>query len=194
MNTLQNHCLIPTCFSLWIHEGKGILCQTTSQHERPSLLPWQTHKTTLLWSIQVYKKESSKILPNVKHWHCHVAHNHQMWLFAVCLMHLLHIRHTISGPYSTGWNSPWSYITIAGLSWEVLQKRPRCDLCYPKTSSLFCFLVQGVKKGDRVSIYLPMIPELVYTMLACARIGAVHSIVVSSFMNGLFIDENAVNA
>uniref|UniRef100_A0A4W6FS41 Acetyl-coenzyme A synthetase n=1 Tax=Lates calcarifer TaxID=8187 RepID=A0A4W6FS41_LATCA len=37
----------------------------------------------------------------------------------------------------------------------------------------------GVKKGDRVSIYLPMIPELVYTMLACARIGAVHSIVVS---------------
>lgn len=38
---------------------------------------------------------------------------------------------------------------------------------------------QGVKKGDRVSIYLPMIPELVYTMLACARIGAVHSIVVS---------------
>uniref|UniRef100_A0A9J8BKD2 acetate--CoA ligase n=1 Tax=Cyprinus carpio carpio TaxID=630221 RepID=A0A9J8BKD2_CYPCA len=38
----------------------------------------------------------------------------------------------------------------------------------------------GVKKGDRVAIYLPMIPELVYTMLACARIGAVHSIVVSS--------------
>uniref|UniRef100_A0A8C1PV59 Acetyl-coenzyme A synthetase n=1 Tax=Cyprinus carpio TaxID=7962 RepID=A0A8C1PV59_CYPCA len=39
----------------------------------------------------------------------------------------------------------------------------------------------GVKKGDRVAIYLPMIPELVYTMLACARIGAVHSIVVSNF-------------
>uniref|UniRef100_A0A672IYV4 Acetyl-coenzyme A synthetase n=1 Tax=Salarias fasciatus TaxID=181472 RepID=A0A672IYV4_SALFA len=37
----------------------------------------------------------------------------------------------------------------------------------------------GVKKGDRVSIYLPMIPELVYTMLACARIGAIHSVVVS---------------
>lgn len=40
-------------------------------------------------------------------------------------------------------------------------------------------MVAGVGKGDRVSIYLPMIPELVYTMLACARIGAVHSIVVS---------------
>ncbi|XP_056911859.1 acyl-CoA synthetase short chain family member 2 like [Takifugu flavidus] len=39
----------------------------------------------------------------------------------------------------------------------------------------------GVGKGDRVSIYLPMIPELVYTMLACARIGAVHSIVFAGF-------------
>lgn len=42
------------------------------------------------------------------------------------------------------------------------------------------FLAQGVRKGDRVSIYLPMIPELVYTMLACARIGAVHSVVVGN--------------
>ncbi len=35
----------------------------------------------------------------------------------------------------------------------------------------------GVKKGDRVTIYLPMIPEATYAMLACARIGAVHSVV-----------------
>jgi acetyl-CoA synthetase len=39
----------------------------------------------------------------------------------------------------------------------------------------------GVKRGDRVCIYLPMIPELAYTMLACARIGAVHSIVFAGF-------------
>nr|XP_029509484.1 acetyl-coenzyme A synthetase, cytoplasmic-like [Oncorhynchus nerka] len=39
----------------------------------------------------------------------------------------------------------------------------------------------GVRKGDRVAIYLPMIPELVYTMLACTRIGAVHSIVFAGF-------------
>jgi acetyl-CoA synthetase len=39
----------------------------------------------------------------------------------------------------------------------------------------------GVRKGDRVCIYLPMIPELAYTMLACARIGAVHSIVFAGF-------------
>ncbi len=39
----------------------------------------------------------------------------------------------------------------------------------------------GVKKGDRVSIYLPMVPELAIAMLACARIGAIHSIVFGGF-------------
>jgi acetyl-CoA synthetase len=42
-------------------------------------------------------------------------------------------------------------------------------------------LHNGVKKGDRVCLYLTMIPELVYTMLACARIGAVHSVVFGGF-------------
>jgi len=39
----------------------------------------------------------------------------------------------------------------------------------------------GVKKGDRVTIYLPMVPEAAYAMLACARIGAVHSVVFGGF-------------
>ena len=39
----------------------------------------------------------------------------------------------------------------------------------------------GVKKGDRVTIYMPMIPETAYAMLACARIGAVHSVVFGGF-------------
>jgi len=40
---------------------------------------------------------------------------------------------------------------------------------------------QGVSKGDRVCIYLPMIPELAVTLLACARIGAIHSVVFAGF-------------
>ena len=36
----------------------------------------------------------------------------------------------------------------------------------------------GAKKGDRVTIYLPMIPEAAYAMLACTRIGAIHSVVL----------------
>ena len=39
----------------------------------------------------------------------------------------------------------------------------------------------GVKKGDRVTIYLPMVPEAAYAMLACARVGAIHSIVFGGF-------------
>ncbi len=39
----------------------------------------------------------------------------------------------------------------------------------------------GVRKGDRIAIYMPMIPELAYTMLACARLGAIHSIIFGGF-------------
>jgi len=39
----------------------------------------------------------------------------------------------------------------------------------------------GIKKGDRVTIYLPMVPELVISMLGCARIGAIHTVVFSGF-------------
>jgi acetyl-CoA synthetase len=39
----------------------------------------------------------------------------------------------------------------------------------------------GVKKGDRVTIYMPMIPEAAYAMLACARLGAVHSVIFGGF-------------
>ena len=40
---------------------------------------------------------------------------------------------------------------------------------------------QGVQKGDRVTLYMPMIPEAVYAMLACARVGAIHSVVFGGF-------------
>ncbi len=40
---------------------------------------------------------------------------------------------------------------------------------------------RGVKKGDRVTIYMPMIPEAIFAMLACARIGAIHSVVFAGF-------------
>lgn len=46
----------------------------------------------------------------------------------------------------------------------------------------------GVKKGDRVAIYLPMIPELAISMLACARIGAIHSIVFAGFSASALVD------
>lgn len=47
---------------------------------------------------------------------------------------------------------------------------------------------RGVKKGDRVTIYMPMVPEATYAMLACARIGAVHSVVFGGFSPTSLID------
>ena len=46
----------------------------------------------------------------------------------------------------------------------------------------------GVQKGDRVCIYMPMVPELAFTILACARIGAVHSVVFAGFSSGSLVD------
>ncbi len=42
-------------------------------------------------------------------------------------------------------------------------------------------IASGIKKGDRVAIYMPMVPELVVAMLACARIGAIHSVIFAGF-------------
>lgn len=47
---------------------------------------------------------------------------------------------------------------------------------------------QGIKKGDRVCIYLPMIPELAVSVLACARIGAIHSVVFAGFSSKAVAD------
>jgi acetyl-CoA synthetase len=46
----------------------------------------------------------------------------------------------------------------------------------------------GIKKGDRVCIYMPMVPELAFAILGCARIGAVHSVVFAGFSAGSLVD------
>jgi len=47
---------------------------------------------------------------------------------------------------------------------------------------------KGIRKGDRVCIYMPMVPELVYAILGCARVGAVHSVVFAGFSSGSLVD------
>jgi|CXWL01.1.fsa_nt_gi acetyl-CoA synthetase len=73
-------------------------------------------------------------------------------------------------------------------------------LSYRELKHLVCrianvLLAHGVGTGDRVAIYMPMIPELAATMLACARIGAVHSVVFAGFsaesLRGRILDAGA---
>ena len=70
--------------------------------------------------------------------------------------------------------------------WEGDDPKDDATITYRQLHGHVCRLAnamkdQGVKKGDRVCIYMPMIPEAAYAMLACARIGAVHSIVFGGF-------------
>jgi acetyl-CoA synthetase len=67
---------------------------------------------------------------------------------------------------------------------KVTYKQLHADVC--KFSNVL--LSKGVKKGDRVCIYLPMIPEAAVAILACARIGAIHSIVFGGFSAQSLID------
>ncbi|TVZ37765.1 acetyl-CoA synthetase [Alteromonadaceae bacterium 2753L.S.0a.02] len=70
--------------------------------------------------------------------------------------------------------------------WEGDDPNEDLKITYKEMYEKVCKLAnvlkaRGVKKGDRVCIYLPMIPEAAYAMLACARIGAIHSIVFGGF-------------
>ena len=72
------------------------------------------------------------------------------------------------------------------LIWEGDNPAESANITYNKLHSHVCRLAnvlksRGVKKGDRVCIYMPMIPEATYAMLACTRIGAVHSVVFGGF-------------
>ena len=51
-----------------------------------------------------------------------------------------------------------------------------------------CLEAAGVQKGDRVALYMPLIPELAISMLACARIGATHSVIFGGFSSAALID------
>jgi len=68
---------------------------------------------------------------------------------------------------------------------EPLEEKPQIltygELLSKVNKFANALLKLGVKKGDRVGIYLPVIPEVVISMLACARIGAIHSVVFSAF-------------
>ncbi len=70
--------------------------------------------------------------------------------------------------------------------WEGDDPKDSKKITYGEAHAEVCRMANvlkanGVRKGDRVTIYLPMIPEAAYAMLACARIGAVHSVIFGGF-------------
>ncbi|MEM1263046.1 MAG: acetate--CoA ligase [Pseudomonadota bacterium] len=74
----------------------------------------------------------------------------------------------------------------SAIIWEADDPQTDLSISYRELYERVCRMANvlrelGVKKGDRVTIYLPMIPEAAVAMLACARIGAVHSVVFGGF-------------
>jgi acetyl-CoA synthetase len=101
-----------------------------------------------------------------------------------------HIRWYEDGQLNVAANCLDRHLSTRGdktaIIWEGDDPGQSSHLSYRELHQLVCkfanvLKAQGVRKGDRVTIYLPMIPEAAVAMLACARIGAIHSIVFGGF-------------
>ncbi|MBE7638178.1 acetate--CoA ligase [Sneathiella sp. P13V-1] len=102
----------------------------------------------------------------------------------------LHIKWFYDGTLNVSANCIDRHLETRGdqtaIIWEGDEPDQDMKLTYRELHKLVCkfsnvLKAQGVKKGDRVTIYLPMIVEAAVAMLACARIGAVHSVVFGGF-------------
>jgi len=93
----------------------------------------------------------------------------------------LNASHNCLDRHTKGWRKNKAAIIWQGESEEDIEVFTYQQLLHEVCKFSNVLKEMGVKKGDRVSIYLPMIPELPIAMLACARIGAVHSIVSGGF-------------
>ncbi|HUC62003.1 MAG TPA: acetate--CoA ligase [Alphaproteobacteria bacterium] len=102
----------------------------------------------------------------------------------------VHIRWFADGTLNASYNCIDRHLAKRGnqtaIIWEGDDPKDHKNITYAELHREVCRLANvmkanGVKRGDRVTIYLPMIPEATYAMLACARIGAIHSVVFGGF-------------
>ena len=102
----------------------------------------------------------------------------------------VHIRWFADGTTNAAYNCIDRHLPAkkndTAIIWEGDDPKDDKTITYGELHEQVCRLSSamkdlGVKKGDRVTIYMPMIPEAAYAMLACARIGAVHSVVFGGF-------------
>ncbi|RMF13956.1 MAG: acetate--CoA ligase, partial [Gammaproteobacteria bacterium] len=102
----------------------------------------------------------------------------------------LHIRWYHDGTLNACYNCIDRHLPAranqTAIIWEGAEPSDDAHITYQELYEKVCKLANamkgmGVKKGDVVTIYMPMIPEAAYAMLACARIGAVHSVVFGGF-------------
>ncbi len=102
----------------------------------------------------------------------------------------LHVRWFEDGTLNACWNCVDRHLETRGeqtaILWEGDDPSRDLAISYRELHTRVCRMANalkslGVEKGDRVTLYMPMIPEAAVAMLACARIGAVHSVVFGGF-------------
>jgi len=102
----------------------------------------------------------------------------------------LHIRWFYDGTLNVSVNCIDRHLKMRGsqtaIIWEGDDPKASRHITYAELHREVCrfanvLKANGISRGDRVTIYLPMIPEVAYAMLACARIGAIHSVVFAGF-------------
>jgi acetyl-CoA synthetase len=102
----------------------------------------------------------------------------------------VHVKWFYDGTLNASYNCLDRHLATRGnqtaIIWEGDDPNESAKITYKDLHERVCRLANamkdlGVKKGDRVTIYLPMIPEAAVAMLACARIGAIHSVVFGGF-------------
>jgi acetyl-CoA synthetase len=100
------------------------------------------------------------------------------------------VRWFAGGRLNAGYNCIDRHLPVRGeqvaIIWQGDDPAQSATVTYRELHAHVCRLAnalkaRGVRKGDRVCIYMPMIPEAAYAMLACARIGAIHSVVFGGF-------------
>ncbi len=107
-----------------------------------------------------------------------------------CSLTTGHIRWFEGGRLNVSVNCLDRHIPLQGdkpaIIWEGNEPGETRTYTYQESLEAVCKIShvlksRGVKRGDRVAIYMPMIPELAFSMLACARIGAIHTVVFAGF-------------
>ncbi|RDU72408.1 propionyl-CoA synthetase [Helicobacter aurati] len=114
------------------------------------------------------------------HWYdkvLEVIDNHYRWFVGGCMNSCynavdLHVHHGDGDRAAIIYDSPVTN-TVKTYTYKELQTRV--------AKAAWILKLKGVKKGDTVLIYMPMIPEAIIAMLACARIGAIHTVVFGGF-------------
>ncbi len=151
-------------------------------------------KNTHLTKLQ-YQEMYSQSISNPDQFWAEQAESNLDWFepfdkVSDCDFHTANIRWFEGGKLNVSYNCIDRHLASradqTAIIWEGDNPDQNQHISYQQLHDEVCKLanamkVQGIEKGDRVCLYMPMIPEAVYAMLACTRIGAIHSVVFGGF-------------